>query len=264
MRNNNGPASSLDELLDKKEYVGPSRYYSGRIIEYDIKSANINILYHEGVLNEEKYNYYSKLPKDAREVAIGQLMQRDNTIYHVLMNGILKFRRMIVESNNIKEEEIIRLATDAIYVNRFTDLAYTKFDNIEFVKKSESSNMVRLLDLLIFSKYIDNNIDIDVKGLGNSTYLHQNFMLSIIANVIYMLERVSLEDAISYLTQMYEQYVRLQLPTGFYRQLNPYSGYLIKGLNMIIYDETDISMIDINYNLQYLRELHNILFERFH
>lgn len=263
MNNNDGSAYS-DEVLNKKEYVGPSRYYTGRIVEYDIKAANINVLYHEGVLDKEKYDYYCRLPKDAREVAIGKLIQQDNTIYDVLMAGILKFRHLLVESNDIKEDEIVRLATDAIYVNRFIDLKYTKFDNVEFVKKSESSNMVKLLDLLIFSNYINNNIDIDVKGLGNSINLHQQFMLSLIANVIYMFERVSLEDAISYLTQMYESYVRLQLPIGFYRQLNPNSGYLLKGFNMMVYDVTDINMIDINYNLQYLRELHNILFERFH
>ena len=41
------------------------------------------------------------------------------------MTGILKFRHLLVESNDIKEDEIVRLATDAIYVNRFIDLKYT-------------------------------------------------------------------------------------------------------------------------------------------
>lgn len=250
-------------ILTQKEYLNSSRYNTGRIIEYDIKAANVNVLYHEGVFSKDKYDYLISLPKTSREIAVGNIIREDKTIYHTLMNGIFKFRRQLIESNDIQEDEIVRIATDAVYVNRFSDLRYTKFDNIEFVKKSESSNMMILLDLIIFSKYFDNNIDIDVKGLGKSAIYHQQYMLSLIANVIYMFERVSLEDAIGYLVSMYEQYVRRELPLGFYRELNPNSGYLVKPYNMCVYEVPDLSMVDINYNIRYLRELHNILLEYF-
>ena len=252
------------DILTKENYLIPSRYVSGRIVEYDIKAANANVMYHEGLLNESQYKYFISLPKIDREIALGNLQRQNNTIYRRYIEGILKFRQKLIETNNIQEDEIIRIAKDAIYVNRFDDLKYTKFDNVEFAKKSESSNMIQLLDLIIFSKYINNTIDIDVKGLGKNTELHQQFMLSLIANVIYMFERVSLLDSISYLTHMYEQYVKKQLPIGFYRQLNSQSGYLIPMYNMIVFEGSDLSMIDISYNITYLRELHNILFEQFH
>ena len=253
-------------ILNKKEYLCPSRFNTGRIIEYDIRAANINVLFYKKVISEDKYKYLNNLPKMQREIVVGNMIRRDNTLYRILSDGILEFRDKFIEYNNIKEEEIMRIANDAIYVNRYDTLKYTKFDNVEFVPKNEYSNMTRLLDLIIFSKYIDNNIDIDVKGLGKNAKLHQQYMLSIIANTIYLYQRVSLQDAIKYLSNMYEQYVRRQLPIGFYRQLNSYSGYLVLPYNMIILDVNinDINMVDIRYNLSYLRELHNILFENFH
>ena len=251
-------------ILTNKEWLSPSRYHTGRIIEYDIKSANINVLYSLGAINEETYQYLNSVPKQDREVAIGRMIGQDDTLYRTLIAGILNFRKQLVRSNNIQEEEVIRVATDAIYVNRFDDLKYTEFGNVRFVPKTVSSNMMSILDLLVFSNYIDNNIDIEVKGLGKNSALHQEYMLSLIANVIYMFERVSLIDALNYLTHMYEQYVTLQLPAGFYRELNPVSGFRVKNTTMVIYEATDLSMIDIGYNISYLRELHNIIFEKFH
>ena len=256
--------TDLEKILESKDWLSSIRYHSGRIIEYDIKSANANVLYREGAISKETYDYLIRLPKIEREIAVGKMEQRDSALYHTLMNGIFKLRRQLIEENNIQEEEIVRVATDAIYINRFDNLKYTKFDNVTFVPKSEYSNMMILLDLIVFSRYINNNIDIDVKGLGNSMQYHQQYMLSLIANVIYMFERVSLLDSIRYLTQMYEQYVKLQLPIGFYRELNPYSGYRVKNMNMVVFEGSDVNMVDIGYNIRYLRELHNILFENFH
>ena len=259
-------------ILTKKEWLDPSRYHTGRIIEYDIKSANINVLYNIGTIDGDMYQKLNSVPKQDREVAVGKMIAEDKTLYDALMKGILRFRKELVRSNNIQEEEVVRVATDAIYVNRFDDLRYTEFGNVKFVQKTISSNMVALLDLLVFSNYTNNNIDIDVKGLGKSVEYHQQYMLSLIANVIYMFERVSIVDALNYLTHMYEQYVNLQLPIGFYRQLNPASGYMIKNTDfevpgkfgLMVYDVSDISAVDIGYNISYLRELHNIIFENFH
>ena len=251
-------------ILTKKEYLGPSRYNTGRIIEYDIKSANINVLFNKGVIDKSKYDYLNNLPKMQREIVVGNMIKENPSIYHILLNGILEFRNLLVESNDIQEEEVVRVATDAIYVNRFDDLKYTQFDNVIFAKKSEYNNMVKLLDLIVFSKYINDNIDIDIKGIGNNSIYHQQFMFTLIANAIYLLERVSVEDALIYMTDMYERYVSRKLDIGFYRQLNSDSGYLIPMYNMVVYNASDINIVDINYNIQYLRELHNIIFEQYH
>lgn len=254
-----------NDILSKKDYISPIRFHTGRIIEYDIKSANINVLYHEGALDDEKYHYLSSLPKMDREIAVGMMMRQDSTLYRTLIDGILKFRYSLIKSNDIQEKEIVRLATDAIYVNRFSNLKYTKFDNVEFLPKNEYSNMTILLDLIILSKYVDNTIDIDVKGLGNVSNLHQQYMLSMIANAIFLLDRVSVEDALKYVSNMYVDYTNRRLPIGFYRELNTESCYTIPMYNnMKVSELQDISLVDIGYNIQYFRELYNIIFERFH
>ena len=252
------------DILTKKNYITQSRYNSGRIIEYDIKQANINILLKYGAINNDEYNYLSRVPKAQREIIVGNMIKKDNSLYHIISDGILKYRYKLLESNNIEDKEIMRIANDAVYINRYSNLKYTKFDNIEFVNKGEYTNMVKILDLIIFSKYLNNNIDINVKGLGKNDILHQQYMISLIANSIYIFERVSIQEALKYISQTYELYVKKQLPIGFYRELNPISGYRLKYNNMCIYEINDIDNIDINYNISYIRELYNIIFEYFY
>jgi hypothetical protein len=120
--------------------------------------------------------------------------------------------------------------------------------------------MTKLNNILIFFKY-GKDIDIDVKGSGDSDKLHQDFMLQIIANTIYRLECLSAKDACVFLESCIEKYLKLEFPIEFYRELNPASLYKIKGSSYCISSCNDINMIDINYNYMILRELWSILIE---
>ena len=178
----------------------------------------------------------------------------------------MKYRELLFKTNKIQDNEVVRIAKDAVYILRSYNLSNLEFGKVVFRPKLTASSMINLNKILVFSQY--NNLDqieIEVKGLGKNDELHQNGMLSLIANIMYMVDRVGITDAIQYLQEIYSQYVSLQLPLDYYREFNSYSNYSIKGtsLHPLFVDESYRGLVDISYNIQYLRELYSILLSIF-
>lgn len=256
--------NSIEQLAEAMSYITPLNYISGRIVEYDIASANINMLYKYNMIDINYYNYLKSLPKINREVEIGKLIRSDSNYYNIIKQGIIDAKKKLLLSNNININSIIRIANDAVYINSSSDLQFTVFDNIEFKKKSISSCMIKLDKLLIFFLYNENGINLDIKGINeNNQLLHSEYMLSFIAETIYILERVSVEDALKFITNFYEDYINLKLPVGYYRELNSDSMFNFKNCNFYLstVNEKDINLLDINYNLYIIRELWNIVLD---
>ena len=88
-------------------------------------------------------------------------------------------------------------------------------------------------------------------------------------STITLVERAGVKDAIDYLYEICEAYLRLDLPVGYYREFNSDSlfrfKYNIGGMNTCataVY-ETSKPDLDINYNYAVLRELWSILVEQY-
>lgn len=258
MKNDN-----LDYYANATSYITDKRYVSGRIVEYDIKSANITMLRKYNKIDDNYYNYLKRLPKYDREVEVG-LLQRNREEYSgTIRNGIAEAKRKLLYSNEISPDSIVRIANDAVYINTSTDLLYTQFEDVLFVRKSISSSMLKLFNVIIFFWYNSDGINIEVKGLGDSKYIHMDYILSIIANTIYLLERVSINDALKFITGFYEDYINLRLEKEYYREFTPQSYYHLKNSDYYLIDIDDINKIDIGYNLYIIRELWSIVLEKY-
>lgn len=257
-------------------YLSPYRYISGRIIEYDIKSANIACLREGDYITEEDYQYLSRLPKQQREVEIGLRIKQDASIYTKIQKGIKWAKKELIKANNIDPDNIIRIANDAVYINSMTNLSYTKFGNyIQFVPKSVSNIFLNLNKTIILLGFNENGqIHVDVKGIADDkVLLHENYMINTIVTAIAYVERAGIQEAVSYLSELCMHYVRYELPIGYYREFNSFSSYRIKNIfgqfNPFNGDsfgadnlnEADKYSLDINYNYAVLRELWSILLE---
>lgn len=254
---------NLDYYANTTSYITDKRYISGRIVEYDIKSANITMLRKYNAIDDSYYNYLNRLPKQDREIEVGLLQKNNNYYYKTIKNGIVEAKKKLLYSNNISPDSIIRIANDAVYINTSVDLQYTEFEDVIFVRKSVSSSLLKLLNIIVFFWYNSDGINIDVKGLGDSKYIHMDYILSIIANTIYLLERVSINDALKFISDFYDDYINLRLDKEYYREFNPQSYYHLKNTNYYMIDIDDINNIDIGYNLYILRELWSIILERY-
>lgn len=250
-------------ISSNQNYLAPQKYISGRITEYDISQANINMLIHYGKIDRKQYEYLSKLPKHYREVEVGLLIKQDIEYYNCIEQGIIAFKIKLFEYNKIDISEVVRIANDAVFINRSTDLKYTLFDNVLFKKKSVYNSMIVLDRIIVFFWYDNNGMNIEVKGLNeNAKLLHLDYMLSFIANVMYLIERVSINDAIRFVSEFYDEYINLRLPIEYYRELNPESLYKHKETDFYLFD-ISIDDVDINYNLYIIREIWSILLTKY-
>lgn len=250
----------LSSLAKQINYNCPDRYVSGYITEYDIKQANINILYKYNIIDKDYYNYLSHVPKIQREVIIGNLIKDDKTKYNIIQKGIKEAKCQLFDSNNLKEYEIIRIANDAVYVNRINGLKYTTFDNIEFVPKSTSTNYLRLYNILFFINFGE-QINVDIKGLGEDYSIHEP-LISIIVNIINELQYAGIKTAMKSLSNFIDDYQNGKLDISYYREMNPEALYRVRGGEFFLSTVTKLSPeLDINYNLYILRELSSILYE---
>ncbi len=268
--------NELNSILSSNNYLTPSRYISGRIVEYDIKSANISTLRELNVISDDQYNRLSKLPKSDREIEIGLMIRQDESIYQNIQKGIKSAKLALGKANNINPFSIVRIANDAVYINSNIDLQYTKFGNyIEFKQKSIYNIMLVLDKLIIFLSFLPNgSFDIDVKGISQEKLiLHENYMLNLICSIIVLKERTGTLSAINYLSNICENYLHYNLPVQYYREFNSDSLYRINYSiptisesisfypSIMDISENDKHCIDINYNYFLLRELWSILIE---
>ena len=264
--------NEAENIVSQMNYLTPARYISGRIVEYDLHAANISILRQKEIISQERYEYLKSLPKITREIEIGLLEKADSSVYPALQEGIIEAKKDLVGFNKIDEEQIVRVANDAIYINSDVDLKYLQFgDFVYFKPKSEYNIYCKLDKLVIFCKFLeDGNLNIDIKGLDSTDRaleLHKDYMVSIIISTIVLLERSGIQSAIDYLSEVCKKYVRRELSVEYYRELNKESLYKFPNITNfaefgIQYaTDADINLIDVTYNYNILRELWSILLE---
>lgn len=267
-----------EEIVSKINYITPERYLTGVIRELDLKAANISILHSKGMLSDDEYNYLRSVPKIDREISIGNMINNTaernkkgeiftttSPIYACIKDGIREAKVWLYKMNNITEDEIVRVANDAIYINRSLPLSYTNNNGVEFVEKEIYSSLLQLNGVMLFFRYDNNNmLDVDIKGLGTGNeQWHNGFMLSVIGQVISLLQKSSATDALNYLSKVYEDYIQLRLPIGMYREFNSFSSFRIGNFYVSSGIGLDIREIDISYNMNLLRNLYGVILEQY-
>lgn len=236
------------------------------ITEYDIRKANISILYQKGIITEEQYNYLFCLPKQNREAAVGLMILDNPNIDSIIKKGITEAKKWLFDMNNINDPEVLRISNDSIFLMRGIPLKYTSMGHVEFIPKAKYDTFARIANLTIFFASTMDELDLEVKGLGKDQIpLHENYMLNFIANLFCLINTQPISTVIDYYMSFYNQYINRQLDIGFYRELNSDSCYTIPfntGSNFTRIGfsyATDPKQIDISYNAGILRELYGII-----
>ena len=267
-------------LWEKPNYLTDRKIISGSYItEYDISKANINILYSYNIISKELYNQLLRVDKQIREEYIGKQILKEqgygkiknpSITYDTIKNGIIESKRRLFESNNISDIEIIRIANDAVYVERPLILQNTSFDLnnnqriITFNNKGTYTSFIQLNQVIIFFASNNDEYKLDVKGISNELLpLHESF-LSFICEMLYYLERIDKKTVILKYEEFYKQYIELKLPIDYYREFNSNSGYRIKGSRFItrFLDDKYFDKIDISYNNFILRQIYSYILSK--
>jgi len=257
-------------LWNKVNYTADIEYIiSSYIREYDIKKANINILYNKGVLTKNQYEYYHSLEKKKREVSIGCLL-RDNPQYNkVLIDGIKEYKQKFFEANNIKFEEVLSIKNDAVFIiNKIPNI--TVFDNnVEFVNKNIFTSYYKLgpnksdIEAYYYYDMVNNTEKIDIKGIKDEKiYLHEDYFLEFLKVCFCSAQSEGIKPTIDLISSFYNRYINLQLDIGYYREFRSDCCYTLKGLSQYSIfksfnlEEHNKQYVNIIVNLNIIRQLH--------
>ena len=184
------------------------------IYEYDIYKANISCLLEMGEINQEQYNMLKDIPKDERAKFVAAFEKlEDNTSkgYHLFVEKSLeKFKKL----NNIKKENIIEIAFDAIWIDKEVyNLQVT--ENIKFTCKRKASSILEIGKVKFY--YNSNNNTFFQRGLGKK----ESPWFEIIKEYMRLLEKEDAENLNKFIFDFKEKYTNEKLDKEFYHRLIP-------------------------------------------
>ena len=258
-------------LWNEVNYRSPLPYIvNSSIREYDLSKANISSLHHFNVLSDQEYEYFLNLPKKDREVKIGLMIRKDNSIYKHIKKGIEYARHCLMKYNEIQTCEIVSIKNDAVFVYG-RDLQHTQFDEFKFAVKNVFKTYMWLGgNIEVYYNDYEENGDIlssiTIKGISDANIeLHNDGILSIINQVCYMIDRYSIGDILAYVSDMYNEFKNRNLPVPFYRGFDSGSKYSIRtGYFAYLLDYADDSMrsvTDLSVNDSIFRNLLRIVYD---
>ena len=238
------------DLYTNKEY---DYLISKRIIEYDIKSANVNLCRYYKLLPDEELDKIEVMSKRERVIYIGKL-QRDNKDFAKKLSKAFKdMRKQFFIANKIVDSDILSIKKDAIFIvgKRCHN---TNFGNVTFVEKNVYSSFHRLNNLEFY--YSGKYNSVDIKGIDdNSLYLYQSF-INILKRLFRYLERNQREEFVKFVKDFTTNYKEKRLTYDYYKELTTNGCYtliqednnkkVVYGLDNI--DESIDDKLCINYN----------------
>ena len=256
----------VSDLWSNKNYLVALPYITATdIYEYDIRKANINVLRSLDYISQDYYDKLNAMPKINREIEVGYLIRNDKDLSNILSDGIMHYRKLLFEANNIDSDSVLSIKNDAIFIigRALTTTAFTNgYGCVEFVKKNHYTSYYLLSRLEVYFKsdMINNSLVIDIKGLGDKINLHK-LMVAWIAEILSIIETGDLEYALKEIQIFYNQYISRELDIEYYRPLNPISMYVVNTISSVygipyLDNSADKNSLDISYNLQIIRTLY--------
>ena len=184
------------------------------IYEYDIYKANISCLLEMGEINQEQYNMLKDIPKHERAkfvAAFEKLEANTSKGYHLFVEKSLEnFKKL----NNIKKENIIEIAFDAIWIDKEVyNLQVT--ENIKFTCKRKASSILEIGKVKFY--YNSNNNTFFQRGLGKK----ESPWFEIIKEYMRLLEKEDAENLNKFIFDFKEKYTNKKLDKEFYHKLIP-------------------------------------------
>lgn len=184
------------------------------IYEYDIYKANISCLLEMGEINQEQYNMLKDIPKVERSKFVNtfeRLEKETATDYRkFVVIALEKFKKL----NNIKKENIIEIAFDAIWIDKEVyNLQVT--ENIKFTCKRKASSILEIGKVKFY--YNSNNNTFFQRGLGKK----ESLWFEIIKEYMRLLEKEDAENLNKFIFDFKEKYTNKKLDKEFYHRLIP-------------------------------------------
>jgi hypothetical protein len=243
------------------------------IREYDIRKANISVLFDAGVISKDQYEYLYNADRMVRQVFVGKLEGENPNVARTLSNGILQAKKKFFELNGIESNEVLEIDNDAVFIIGNRPIKYQSVsDHVYFKESSLNNSFYRVGGIEFFYYYnIMEGVErLNPKGLGDSAAcLHERYMLDFLKELFCRAHTEGVQSALNLLTRFHDAYINLSLDIGYYRELNSQAMFRIKRYeNYIPFMSTcvdtpiDKKYMDISYNEFVLRKFYGLLVEK--
>ena len=240
---------TLSDLYKKSEYINPNLYFlfNSFIIEYDLKDAGFNIIREFELLSKKQIEKLEKMTKENRKIEIGKLQLKDPSLKDGLKEGFIEARRRFFEYFLIKDEDVVSIKKDAIFLRKELSPNNKVGKYLNFRMKNEYIAYLR------FSKKVEvyyNPIRCDIKGINRDNLVyHNDYMIDFIKRFLDKISTESKETVLGFLKRFSDKYKCGDVSIGYYREFNERSQYnTSKGY---VNDDIDAMMNEINieYNM---------------
>ena len=222
--------------------------HNERIVEWDIKSANVSLMKFYNLVEPSKITSIESLSKQEREKTVGKMFLKDKNFGERLETAFTDIINLFLDANGLdKEEDIVSIKKDAVFVRNRTVKQSTFNDTVVFRPKGQYSGFMKIPQ---FEFYYSPS-KIDVKGINDSVLpLHEDGMLEFIRGVFR--EASDNSELQMYIKEYSKAYKNRELPFNAYREFKQDSQFKVRIIGNDVYmssiDENMLAHVDISYN----------------
>jgi hypothetical protein len=243
---------------------------SCNIFEYDIEKANINILYHRGLIKEDLYEFLKKQPNIVRKVMVGKMERLNKNLTKEKALGIIEAKKMFFDKYSLEDKDILSVRNDALFVLRKLE-PVTAFDNIRFTLRNEY-NMFLRVHRVQFYYYFDMRSGKEVlhaKGIRDEIMEEQkDYMIDFLKEVFHTFTIEGVTETLNLIRNFYINYTHGNYPVGYYRDLftglyNLNTESKVFQFKAIAPSDEIVPLIDISNNGAFLRELAKVFYTEY-
>ena len=209
----------FDKLLTYNPEV--THVFHGKIMECDMREASLQISEVFHYLPQEVIDELKLLPKKERVVRVGNIQKQDPSFSDKYYTKLKEVRKHFIEVNNIADDEIISLHSDAIFINTKKQLNMI-VDDIEFKSKHQWTSYIKYENIEMF--YNDDNETVTYKGIPDELLkIHTIGICRHILKMFKMIENGD-DDVFAYLSAYQTKYLKGELSDNTYLPFGKVNG----------------------------------------
>lgn len=135
-----------------------------KLQEYDIKSANANVMYTLNMIDKDLYEKLINMDKKERVIYVGKMIKKDDTLYNELMDGYKYYTDKFIKENGL-EDNVYEVVKDAVWIfGKYPKK--TEFNNyVKFTRDRVATSVMTLDKIKFYYNSINNKLF--NRGLGD-------------------------------------------------------------------------------------------------
>ena len=249
------------KLVEKTNYLNKGIQYlkSVDISEWDMHAAGFSVLKFRKLLPEDVLNEWEKLDKHMRTVKEGMLQKSRPDIAEAILTTLGQARQAFVYANNIKEDQILAIKKDALFLIN-ANIKTSSFEDTFVFRKKNSYTSYMYLNNKEF--YYDSSSDnLDVKGISEISRIKcRDGILNDIKSFMKSSEKVNPNMLFNKLKIYRKKYLNRELPIDCYREIDNDGMFRLGNYTLMNASEDILPSLDISQNyISYILPIFGIM-----